>query len=72
MSAATGATLAKIGLLTMLTVDFITSSKKFGIAAFMAARASINALLLKEISVSSRDEWAYRGGAVVWSTVVSL
>ncbi len=72
MSAPTGATLAKIGLLTMLTVDFITSSKKFGIAAFMAARASINALLLKEISGSSRDEWAYRGGAVVWSTVVSV
>lgn len=72
MSAATGATLAKIGLLTMLTVDFITSSKKFGIAAFMAAHASINALLLKEISVSSRDEWAYRGGAVVWSTVASV
>jgi ABC-type transport system involved in cytochrome c biogenesis permease subunit len=72
VSAATGAILAKIGLLTMLTVDFITSSKKFGIAAFMAARASINALLLKEISVSSRDEWAYRGGAVVCSTVISV
>jgi hypothetical protein len=28
VSAATGTTLAKIGLLTMLTVDFITLSKK--------------------------------------------